>query len=458
MTKLISKAYKYALFPTPEQAQQIRITCGCVRYVYNHYIDLRSYAYDCERGYSTKPRVNRRGRPVYDKKGRRVYDQVPVVPNPAFDNELTHIKVNDKGKLKWHPHSMSKPCTWFFNQTVDENDHKFLRDADMMALRYAYANCYDAFSKFFDRTAKKTGKPGYPRHKKRHDSRQSYATGSGVQFKIDWDRKRITLPKLGEVKFDAHIRCEGHINRATIAMNSDGTYDLSLSCSNVPYEPKPLGNREVGVNQGITHKLVTSDGQVFDNELPLRRALKKKKRLQRRLSRKKGNIKGQKKSNEWYRVKQQIARLDSHIANIRRAQNLSIANALVDATSTIHMAKPEVQRMQQQNKKQNAKTVHGKLTRETADTGAYQLYSMIRYKADWNDRTFYVKPSTEPVTKTCSHCGHVQDIDTKKTRVFVCEKCGESLDIDVNAARNIMRLAPIITETETDDDAAKACA
>lgn len=456
MPKTITKAYKYALFPTEEQAHQIRVTCGCCRYVYNHYISLRKYDYDLFRGYSEVPRRNKRGRIVHDEKDRVIYDQVPVTPNPAFDEELTWFPIDEKnGKRIWHPKAVSKACTNFFRTTTDEDGRRFLYDADTMALRYAYSNCYDAYKNFFRRLKTGVGAPGYPRYKSRSDKTQSYATGSGTQFKIDWDKKRIVLPKLGSVKFDAHVRYEGHINRGTIIMNSDGTYALVLSCRDVPYEPKPLGTREVGVNQGVTHKLVTSDGQVFDDDLPLRRALKKKARLNRRLSRKKGNVKGQQKSKGFYRVQRQIARLESHIANIRREQNLKIANALVDATHTIHMAKPNVQELQQDAKKRNVKTKNGKLSRELADTGSYQLYSMIAYKAAWNDRTFFEKPGKQPVTKTCSACGHVQDIDTTKTRVFVCEACGMSLDIDVNAARNVMRLEPVVEKKKNDDSDAK---
>ncbi|WP_082172239.1 zinc ribbon domain-containing protein [Limnoraphis robusta] len=41
-----------------------------------------------------------------------------------------------------------------------------------------------------------------------------------------------------------------------------------------------------------------------------------------------------------------------------------------------------------------------------------------------------------PSTKTCSSCGHVQQIALKE-RVFNCQACGVSVDRDLNASLNL---------------------
>ncbi|MEA5521420.1 zinc ribbon domain-containing protein [Limnoraphis robusta] len=41
-----------------------------------------------------------------------------------------------------------------------------------------------------------------------------------------------------------------------------------------------------------------------------------------------------------------------------------------------------------------------------------------------------------PSTKTCSSCGHVQEIALKE-RVFNCKNCGVSIDRDLNASLNL---------------------
>lgn len=39
------KAFKFRLYPTKEQAEQINKTLGCCRYVYNHMLERRIKAY-----------------------------------------------------------------------------------------------------------------------------------------------------------------------------------------------------------------------------------------------------------------------------------------------------------------------------------------------------------------------------------------------------------------------------
>jgi transposase len=44
-----------------------------------------------------------------------------------------------------------------------------------------------------------------------------------------------------------------------------------------------------------------------------------------------------------------------------------------------------------------------------------------------------------PSTKTCSDCGHIQNI-TLDIRTYICANCGLEIDRDFNASLNIKRL------------------
>jgi putative transposase len=48
MAKVVKRAYKYRCYPTPEQAEQLNRTFGCVRYVYNRALAERSRAWTQE--------------------------------------------------------------------------------------------------------------------------------------------------------------------------------------------------------------------------------------------------------------------------------------------------------------------------------------------------------------------------------------------------------------------------
>ena len=43
-----------------------------------------------------------------------------------------------------------------------------------------------------------------------------------------------------------------------------------------------------------------------------------------------------------------------------------------------------------------------------------------------------------PSSKTCSACGHIQDMPLKE-RVYRCQHCGQVMDRDLNASINLSR-------------------
>lgn len=80
---------------------------------------------------------------------------------------------------------------------------------------------------------------------------------------------------------------------------------------------------------------------------------------------------------------------------------------------------------------------NGRLARSIADVGFYEIKRQLKYKAVEvveADR-FY------PSSKTCSTCGSIKQDLVLSDRVFRCEHCGHECDRDVNAARNLERMA-----------------
>jgi putative transposase len=51
----------------------------------------------------------------------------------------------------------------------------------------------------------------------------------------------------------------------------------------------------------------------------------------------------------------------------------------------------------------------------------------------------FCRPRFYPSSKTCSSCGHVQDMPLKE-RIFNCGGCGLIIDRDLNAAKNLEKL------------------
>ena len=116
----MEKRYNFRIYPTKGQEAQIQKNFGCVRFVYNYFLDRRIKKY-------------RAGEGLYSF-------------NDAC-KDLTTLK-NTEG-------------------------YEWLREADSHSLQNALKDMNFAYSGFFRRARQKDGPPGFPRFKKKRETRQS---------------------------------------------------------------------------------------------------------------------------------------------------------------------------------------------------------------------------------------------------------------------------------------------
>ena len=258
-------AYKFRIYPTTEQEDLILRTFGCVRFVYNYYLDLRIQAYR-----STGKSPTR-------------FEQ---------DKDLTQLK-------------RQKETSW-------------LREVDKCALQNALKHLDSAYKNFYG-GIKQGHRVGYPRFKSKKSRHQSYQTNSNIKV-LD---KAVQLPKLGRVKCRISKKVNGHILSATVSRSPSGKYFVSLCCTEVDISPLPSTGTATGLDMGIKSFAVTSDGVVYPNHKYLSKSEKKLARLQRQLSRK---TKG---SNRWEKTRLQVARLHEHVTNQRKDMLHKLSTDLV---------------------------------------------------------------------------------------------------------------------------------
>jgi putative transposase len=82
-----------------------------------------------------------------------------------------------------------------------------------------------------------------------------------------------------------------------------------------------------------------------------------------------------------------------------------------------------------------------KLARAVADQGFGEARRMLGYKTVREGGKLVTADRWFPSSKTCAACGAVKAKLTLAERVFRCENCGHEEDRDVNAARNLLKLA-----------------
>ncbi len=259
-------SYKFRLYPTNAQKNQIARIFGCCRYVFNHFLAQRQEQYK-ETG-----------------KSPTRFQQ---------DKSLTSIKQ----ELPW------------------------LKEADSTSLQAVLRDLDTAFKNFF-RRVKQGEKPGYPRFKSKREHRQSYKSKCvGTNIKVL--KKAIQLPKLGLVKCRISKEVKGRILSATVSRNPSGKYFVSLCCTDVEIAPLPSAGAVVGIDMGLKSFAVTSDGMEYPNHKFLSKSTRKLARLQRQLSRK---TKG---SNRREKARVKVARLQEHVANQRGDMLHKLSTALV---------------------------------------------------------------------------------------------------------------------------------
>jgi putative transposase len=86
-------------------------------------------------------------------------------------------------------------------------------------------------------------------------------------------------------------------------------------------------------------------------------------------------------------------------------------------------------------------TKNRKLARAIADQGFGQARRMLEHETAWNGGRVVVADRWFPSSKTCSSCGAVKAKLPLRERTFGCEHCSHVEDRDVNAARNLLKLA-----------------
>jgi len=264
-----------------------------------------------------------------------------------------------------------------------------------------------------------SGKGGYPNFKKKgdHDSFTIDAGGKPIPV----GGKSIKLPTIGWVKtYEGlpHVTCKSiTISRTAESWFIDFAYEQE-------HEPTIKQQEILGVDLGVKELATLSTGVVFPNPKHYKTNLEKLRRLSRKLA---GKVKG---SNNRNKAKIQLAKHHARVANLRKDTLHQITTLLCKNHAKIVVEDLKVSGM----------LANHKLAQVIADCGFHELKRQLEYKAKKFGCEVIIADRWFPSSKTCSNCGHTQDMPLKE-RTYNCTSCGYSMDRDLNAAINLSRLA-----------------
>lgn len=292
----------------------------------------------------------------------------------------------------------------------------FVYNVDKCAVDTGFRNLDAAFKNFFRRCKNGDKKKGYPKFKSRKYGKLSYRT-DGYRAKLD--RYWIKLPRLtSPINMTEPLRLDGEIKSVTVSKDDEYWY----VAVNVELDPPEhiYPQWSVGIDLGVKTLAVLSDGTEFENQKLLRSELRRLKRLNQELSRRRIG------SGRWKRTKKKLARLHKCIANKRLDYCHKMTTQIASAYRIVGMEDLNVAGMLRNHR----------LALSIADAGFGEIGRQLKYKAECYGGELIKIDRFFPSSKLCRHCGSINDELKLSDREWNCD-CGAVLDRDLNAAINI---------------------
>jgi putative transposase len=359
--------YAYRLDPTPGQRVALARAFGCARVVFNDVIAARRAAHEVGAPYPSDAELSR---------------------------ALTAAKRTPQ--------------------------RAWLAEVSAVVLQQALADANTAYRNFFaSLSGKRKGRRvGAPRFRSRKDRAQSIRFTRAARFRVT-DRDRLRLPGVGDVAVRWSRELPGEASSVTVTVDATGRYHASFVVE-VPDQPLPPNDREMGIDLGLAHFAVLSDGRKIDNPRLARKAAGKLRRAQQELARR------QRGSANRRKAVRKVARCHARVGATRRDWLHKLSTTLIRESQAVYVEDLAVRGL--------ART---RLARSVHDAGWSTFIGMLEYKARRHGRTFARVDRWLPSTRACSACGVIGEAKPLHVREWTC-RCGAVHDRDVNAALNIL--------------------
>ena len=322
-----------------------------------------------------------------------------------------------------------------FTQLKKTEEYKWLYSISNDVTKQAIKDCCLAYKRFFSGIGKK------PKFKSKKNDRPSFYVDN-VKIKFTNDKvklgniatsKRKNKAKLNWIRLSEKnkipINCK-YINPHVVYDGIDWFICVGIEFEESIESPT---NNEIVIDIGIKELAICSDKIIYKNinkTQKIKKLEKKKRRLQRSISRKYlNNKKGESyhKTSNIIKSEKKLLKLNHRLTNIRN-------DYLHKVTSEIVNRKPKFITIEDLNVNGMMKNKH--LSKAIQQQKLYEFRRQLEYKCKWNNIELRIVDRYYPSSKLCHNCGQIKKDLKLNDRIYKCD-CGYEEDRDYNASLNL---------------------
>ena len=406
--------YKVMIHPNNKQATKIRKTL-------NKCIECQNIVYDYLDSFLTKG------------------DKIPscsdvrkwfTIQKRLKDNEVINKRMN-----------MTK------KEMIENHLDTLFYDISNDALKQMVKDTYNSFVRYFKKLSK------YPNRKSYKDKHKSFYVDP---YKIGFTDKKVRLEKIANnQKSNRQV-----LNWVNLAETNRIPLNVKYYNPRIVYD----GNNfyiVVGVEETITDR-IKSDNRIIGIDLnnaeivtsenirynqvtktkQYKKILKRKKRLQRSLSRKylvsnPENKKRFKLSKNYRKNKSLIIKIDKRLRNLKEHRHNEIINDILSKPPKIIVLEDLYVKEMASKENRKDKDCKEKLaSKNITEASMRKFRTMLINRINKYETAIVIADKYYASSQTCSCCGNKQQMKVDK-RIYKCNKCGLILNRDLNAAINL---------------------
>ena len=323
-------------------------------------------------------------------------------------------------------------------------------DVSNDALKQTVKDTYNSFLRYFKKLSL------YPNKKSYYDRKKSFYVDP---FKIEITHNKVKLEKIANnqkinrqvlnwIKLAEVDRIPTNVSYYNPRISYDGTnFYLTVSVSD-EFAPKKkrnkIENKTIGIDVNIA-EIVTSEDVRYKQATKTKKYKKinrKKKRLQRALSRKylacnPFNEKEVTYSHNYIKNKKIIKKIDKRLTNLRYDCHKRIIDDIFKNPPSKIVIEDLYIKSMTDKKKRKKMTYQEKMAAKNIHTASFKKFAtLLIEKANKYNIKVVKAERYYASTKICSCCGNLRIMEIDE-RIYKCEGCNLVIDRDLNAAINL---------------------